>query len=126
MATRRIERLNEQLKREIIGLLQTEVRDPRIGAATITEVDCTPDLSFARVYVSTLGDEDQKTQTLEGLTAAAPFIRSELGRRIHIRRIPELRFEHDRALEYAMRIEKLLKEALPTDRPEGAGDGDAQ
>lgn len=113
MASRRIERFNEQLKREITVLVREEVRDPRIGTITVTAVEVSADLSVARVYVSVMGDEAAKEESLEGLRAAAPFIRTELGRRLRVRRVPELRFELDRSLEYALKIERLLHEALP-------------
>lgn len=113
MASRRIERLNEQFKREITGLVRSEVRDPRVGMATITGVETSADLSVARVYVSVLGSPEEKEENIEGLRAAASFIRTELGRRLHLRRIPELRFVLDRSIEYAQRIDQLLHEAFP-------------
>lgn len=116
MASRRMARLNEQLKREITVLVRDEVRDPRVGVTTVTAVEASTDLSVARVYVSIMGDEAAKEAGLEGLRAAAPFIRTELGRRLRVRQVPELRFELDRSLEYAMKIERLLHEALPSDR----------
>ncbi|MBI4545557.1 MAG: 30S ribosome-binding factor RbfA [Gemmatimonadetes bacterium] len=113
MAGRRIERLNEQLKREIAAIVRHEVKDPRVGPAAITAAEVTPDLALARIYVSVAGGESEKAQTLEGLRAAAAFIRGELGRRLRIRRTPELHFELDRALEHALRIERLLQEMRP-------------
>ena len=90
--SRRIERLNEQVKREVSDILRFEVRDPRVGVITVTEARVAPDLSIARVYV-----------------------RRELGKRLKIRTVPELRFEADKALEYGMHIEKLLSEIKKTD-----------
>jgi ribosome-binding factor A len=120
MAGRRVPRLNEQLKREIVDVLHHDVRDPRVGLATVTAVETNQDLSFARVYVTTLEEGEERQQMLQGLTAAAPFIRSELGRRLHIRRVPELRFELDKSLEYAMRIERLLHEVHGAEGPAAA------
>jgi ribosome-binding factor A len=118
MAGRRIERLNEQLKREITDILRTEARDPRIGTVTVTRAQASPDLTLARVFVSLMGDADEKAATLEGLTAALPFVRSELSKRMRgIRRVPELRFEVDHSFEHAMHIERLLSEVLPKDSP---------
>ncbi len=116
MATRRIARLNEQLKREISGILREDVRDPRVGTPVVTGVEVTPDLWVARVYVSVEGDESRQAEALDGLEAAAPYVRRELGKELHIRRIPELRFHIDRSLEQAHRIEEILKDVLP---PEG-------
>ena len=122
MAGRRIERLNEQLKREITDILRNSARDPRIGIVTVTRAQASPDLTLARVFVSIMGDDDEKAATLEGLKAALPFVRSELSRRLRdIRRVPELRFEVDHSFEHAMHIEKLLSEVLPRDgAPEAA------
>ncbi len=124
MPSRRVERLNEQLKREITDIIRHEVRDPRVGAPTITAVDAAPDLTFARAYVSVAGDDAEKAQTIDGLRAAAPFIRGELGRRLHIRRTPELDFQLDRGLEQAMRIERLLKEALGSEGGSSSDEGE--
>src|SRR5688500_14571777 len=117
-----MERLNEQLKREITDILRNSARDPRIGIVTVTRAQTSPDLTLARVFVSIMGDDDEKAATLEGLKAALPFVRSELSRRMRdIRRVPELRFEVDHSFEHAMHIEKLLSEVLPKDAaPEAA------
>jgi len=130
MAGRRIQRLNEQLKREITGLLIREVRDPRVRQVTITGVEVTADLWMARVFVTLQGDEAQRAEALEGLEAAAPFIRRALGRELRIRRVPELRFMVDTALERAHRIESLLREVIPPgesgleQEPPGEGEPD--
>lgn len=127
MAGRRIERLNEQLKRELTDVLYTSVRDPRIGHVTVTEVRATPDLDHARVFVTGMGTEPDRQASLEGLEAAATWIRRELGQRLHIRRVPELSFEWDATLEHARRIERLLDEVRP--RPDDASKragGDAE
>src|SRR5687767_7827915 len=116
--SRRIERLNEQLKREIADILRFSVRDPRIGDVTVTSATTSTDLSLAQVYVSMSGEPEEREQTLEGLNAAAPFIRAELSKRLTIRKTPELRFRTDESLDYAMRIERLLHQVLP---PEGPG-----
>lgn len=123
MASKRTARLNEQLKREIAELVRTEVRDPRVGLVSITGVHVSADLSTARVFVRALGDEAERLECLDGLRAAAPFIRRALGQELHVRRIPELRFQEDRSLEHAQRIEEILSEVLPPDSPEGDGDG---
>jgi ribosome-binding factor A len=110
---RRTDRINEQLRQEISLLIRDDVRDPRVGLATITAVETSPELDHARVYISALGTEEEKAEIVTGLRSAAPFIRGQLGRRLHLRRIPELHFQIDRKLENALRIETLLREALP-------------
>jgi len=111
MAKKRIARVNEQMKRELIALLQFEVRDPRVGAVSITDVEVSPDLYHAKVYYAPRGDEEEKKRTLEGLRAAAPYLRTEISRRMRIRKAPELHFALDNTLEHAMKIEELLREA---------------
>jgi ribosome-binding factor A len=112
---KRTDRINEQLKQEITLLVRDEVRDPRVGLATVTAVATSPELDHAKVYFTTLGDDEEQEGVLAGLRSAAPFIRSQLGKRLHMRRIPELHFQVDRVLEEANRIERLLREALPAD-----------
>lgn len=108
MAKKRTPRLNEQLRREIIDIVRNHARDPRIGMVTVTDVMVAADLGSARVYVTALGTEEEKAATVAGLKGASAFIRSELGKRLSIRQIPELRFELDQTLEHAHRIEELL------------------
>ncbi len=120
MASHKIERINEQLKRELSEILHGEVKDPRIGAVTVTRVVTAPDLTLARAFVQLLGDEEDREESMEGLQAATPFIRGALARRIELRRVPELRFERDRSLEHALRIEALLSEVAPGPEEEPA------
>lgn len=122
----RTARLNEQLKREIALTLRQKVRDPRVGEISVMEVRVTSDLSLARVYVRTLGAEGSEEESLEGLKAAAPFIRTELGKVLHIRRVPELRFLYDTTLDSALRIEKVLKEVLPDEEESGKDPADPE
>ena len=122
MAGLRIKRVNEQLKREIAEILLGEVKDPRVGPVTVTGVSTAPDLTLARVFVHPLGSEEERRETMGGLRAAAPFIRAELGRRLPLRRSPEVRFEIDETLEHAQRIERILAEVVPDDEVEPEGD----
>lgn len=110
---KRLARLNEQLKRELTSLIRTEVRDPRVGLVTITGVEVAADLGSARVFVREIGGGDELAETLRGLEAAAPFLRTKLGKTLHVRRIPELRFREDRSYDGARRIEEVLSDVLP-------------
>ena len=133
MPRRRIQRLNEQLKREISGLIRSEVHDPRVGIVTVTGVEATPDLQFAKVHVRPMADDEaEKKEALEGLDEAAGYIRHALGKTLHLRRVPELHFQLDQTLEKAMRIEEILDEVKPDDGwdaeedpDDGAPEGDA-
>jgi ribosome-binding factor A len=120
---RRTDRLNEQLRQEISLLVRDEVRDPRVGLVTITAVETSPELDHAKIYITARGDEEEKQAALAGLRSAAAFVRGQLGRRLHIRRIPELHFEIDRVLEEAGRIEALLREVRPDDDASSDDDG---
>ena len=106
-------RLNEQFKREISDILTRKVRDPRIGHVLVTEVRVTSDLWVAKVFFRLLDADRDRKEVTEGLAAAAPFLRKELGRILRIRRIPELRFQYDDTLDSATRIEEVLREVLP-------------
>lgn len=104
----RVERVAEQMKKEIAQLLQDEIKDPRIGFVTVTDVELSNDMQHAKVYVSIYGDEEQKKQTLEALARATGFIRREIGRRIKLRLVPEIVFKYDESIERGDRIARLL------------------
>lgn len=108
MAKVRTGRVSEQIKKELSQILQNEFKDPRIGFLTITGVDLTNDLSQAKIFLSVLGTEEQKAESMKVLTRATGFFRSELGKRIRLRIVPELIFKFDTSIEYGTRIEKLL------------------
>ena len=107
--SRRTERVNDLLREEISDLLLREMRDPRIGGlVTITEVDVSPDFRHAKVYVSVLGSDEEKTGTFRALDAAAHFLERELRKRLTMRRTPELAFLPDDSIERGARILSLL------------------
>jgi ribosome-binding factor A len=109
MQGRRIDRIEEQLRIELSEIIEREIQDPRIGLTTVTAVKVTPDLRHARIFVTVLGDDAQRKKALEGLRSAASFVRRSLSKRLHhMRRIPELSFDYDEAVERGMRIEQLL------------------
>lgn len=101
------ERINSNIQRELSYILANEVKNPNIKFVTITDVDVTSDLSFAKVYFTTLGDIKE---TLKALKSAKGFIKMNLGERVELRHIPELEFIYDESIEYANRIEKKIKE----------------
>jgi len=118
-SARRLERVNHLLQEELASLLRSELKDPRVASVTITGVRATSDLAHATVYVRTLGDLDPVEEAIRGLESAEGFIRRRLGRELRLRRIPELRFEADRTLEHARRIESLLEKTSETGRGDG-------
>ena len=127
MAKIRVGRVAEEIKKELSQLIQSELKDPRIGFVTVTDVEVTGDLSEANVYLSIFGDEDQKQQSLAGITKATGFLRSEIGKRIRLRHTPALLFHIDQSIEYGNKIDVLLgqiKKEEPGDSKKGDGDAD--
>jgi ribosome-binding factor A len=95
-------------------LVQREVQDPGVGFVTVTEVRMSSDLQYATVFISVMGDGDSETQSLASLRRAAPFLRSEVGKRLRLRHTPELRIQLDQTLAQSDRIEELLRDNPPT------------
>ncbi|CAM4032381.1 30S ribosome-binding factor RbfA [Lederbergia lenta] len=106
----RANRVSEQMKKELGEIISRKIKDPRIGFVTVTDVKVTGDLQQAVIYISVLGDEEQKQDTLKGLAKATGFIRAEIGQRIRLRKTPEISFEFDESIAYGNKIETLLKQ----------------
>lgn len=98
----------QKLARQVLGELIGELKDPRIGFATVTTVRITPDLRHARVWVSVMGSEEEQKATIEGLESAKPRLRKELGHQMRLKYLPELVFELDHQIDEALRVEELL------------------
>lgn len=101
-------RVASQLQRELAELLRSEVKDPRLGMVTVSDVEVTRDLSVAKVYVSFLGAEQSPKESLKLLAARAPLLRHEVGRRMRMRVIPELRFLFDDSVERGLHMDALI------------------
>lgn len=112
----RTSRINQQLQDVLSGLIR-DLRDPRIGSITVTDVDVAPDMRSAKVRVSHFGDDATLAEAVKGLNHARGFLRRALGRELALRFVPELRFEADRALREGDRINALIRQARATDRP---------
>ena len=118
----RPERVAHMMRREVADILENRLRDPRLGSmVSITDVEVTQDLSFARVYVSTLQTGPEREQLLETLKAAAGFIRHELRPRLGLREVPEVRFVFDESIERGARVDEILRKL---ERGEPIGDED--
>ena len=109
MQGKRLDRVNQLLKEEISTLLQRELKDPRLGFVTVTEVETSQDLRTAKVFVSVLGNDAQWAASLAGLTSARGFVRNWLRDHLDLRITPDLSFRADRSMEHAARIQQLLK-----------------
>ena len=118
--TARTDRIDELLRQEIGAILTREVQDPRIGFVTITDVETAPDLSTAKVWVSIIGQPDERANTMRALERAMPFVRRELGSRIRLRRMPALLVRADDTAERGTRVLRLLAELESGETPEGA------
>lgn len=106
----RLARLAQEIKKEVSSILATEVKDPRLGMISITDVEVARDLAVAKIYFSQLGDEEERARTLEGLERAKGFIRTELAKRLRrVRHTPEIVFLFDPSLEHGTKMYAILK-----------------
>jgi ribosome-binding factor A len=109
MQGKRLDRINQLIKEEVSTLLQRELKDPRLGFVTVTEVETAKDLRVAKVFVSVLGDARQWEGSLAALTSARGFVRNWLRQHLDLRITPEIDFRPDHSMEHAARIQSLLK-----------------
>jgi len=108
----RRDRLAEQIRRELAEVIRTELRDPRVGMISLTDVQVSPDYAHAKIFFSSLAGSDTLESVQEGLEKAAGFLRSELGKRISIHMTPQLHFVFDESLERGAQLSKLISEAV--------------
>jgi ribosome-binding factor A len=120
----RSSRLADQIQRDLSDLIRLEVRDPRVGLVTVTEVEVSRDLSHAKVYVTSLAGSDQAAQSQQALQHAAGFLRSRLAQSLKARTVPELHFVYDESVERGIRLSRLIDQAVegaPQESGEPAG-----
>ena len=108
--SQRTDRLDSQIQQELMDLLQREMKDPRLGFATITRVETARDLGHARVWVSVLGSELERQRTMDALRVATPWLRRRLGERLSLRHVPELTVRHDDSIASGDRVLRLINE----------------
>ena len=128
-AHKRPDRVGHLLQKELAALFARGLKDPRVGLVTITGVKMSPDLREARVYWTVHGETEVRKQTERGIEAARGYLRREMGGRLRLRIVPELRFAYDEAIDRGDRIERLLREvhdedarrAQPDQDPDGSG-----
>jgi ribosome-binding factor A len=130
----RPQRVGEEILQELGTLLVREVHDPGIGFITLTRTKVSPDLQLVRIYYTLIGDDKRKREAQKALERATPFLRRQIGARVRLRRVPELRFEFDQSVEHQERIERILLDLeeerrirgpLPDDEPAPSADADA-
>ena len=124
MPNRRQIQVADAVQQHMSYLLQRELKDPRIGFATVTSVEMSPDLRYARIFISVMGTPDEQRATMDALASGKGFIRRELAARLDLRFAPEVQFKLDTSAEYSDRINRLLNElnAEAGDRGPGTGD----
>lgn len=111
----RARRVADQLQRELPELIRQEVKDPRVGMLTITEVEVNRDMEFAKVFFTTLGDDKAHEACLQGLQRASGFLRTQLSHRMQLRVVPKLTFVYDRSVERGMELSRLIETAVAED-----------
>ena len=125
----RTRRVGEQIRRELAELIRDELRDPRLALISMTSVEVSRDLAYARIFVTLVGDPADRAERVAELNHAAPLLRRELGRRMRIRTVPKLEFRYDEVVERAARLSALIEAAVAADggkhhdAPGVAGDG---
>lgn len=109
----RINRISEEMRKEVSNIIQNELKDPRLpNLVSVVSANVTKDLRYAKVYVSVLGNDEEKINAISALKSAAGFIRREIGHRMQLRYTPEIHFELDNSIEYGAHITKLINETL--------------
>jgi ribosome-binding factor A len=103
-------RVNEALREVLSARIATELKDPRVGFVTVTSVETSPDLRHSRVYVSVLGDEDERAESLAGLASAHGFLQAAIASELRMKHTPTLEFLHDASIDHGFRISELLEE----------------
>jgi len=102
-------RINDEIKKEVSEIIRSELKDPRVGVITsVLKVETTSDLKYCKIFVSILGDDQKKTETMEVLKGASGFIRKRIADNINLRNTPELKFIFDDSLEYSIKISKII------------------
>jgi ribosome-binding factor A len=122
VTTHRAEKMADLIREIVARLLREEVRDPRIGFVTLTDVRMTPDLKHARVFFSALGGAPPRAEAGKALAHAAPFLRRALAREARFRYTPEIHFEEDPSVESGFRVDALLREIAAEKEQEGSGE----
>jgi ribosome-binding factor A len=111
----RARRVADQIQRELPELIRQDVKDPRVGMLTITEVEVNRDMEFAKVYFTTLGGEPEHAACLQGLQRASGFLRTQLSHRMQLRVVPKLTFVYDRSVERGIELSQLIETAVAED-----------
>src|SRR4030043_2469424 len=123
MEGKRSEKVADLIQKEISQMLLKSIKDPRIGFVTITRVSVSEDCRFAKIYFSVAGPLEERERSTKGLESAKGYVRKELGRRIRLRYTPEIMFQFDTSIEYAIHMEELIQRIHPKREADGDGEG---
>mgnify|MGYP001426037801 CR=1 FL=1 len=118
MHFKRSSQVAEVIKREMSDILSHHIKDPRLGFITVTGVDLSDDLRYAKVFVSIFGEKDKQQESLDGLASAKGFIRKEIGSRLRLRYCPDFSFKVDESIAYGDKIDRLLNQISKEDKPD--------
>jgi ribosome-binding factor A len=113
----RFERVQSMLKREVSSIIHDELNDPRLGFITVTKVEMTPDLRYAKIFYSVFGQDEAYKKTKEALDSASGFIRKLVGERMDLRFVPEIAFKEDKSAQYSVRIQEVLDQIKELNEP---------
>ena len=120
-------RVNSEVMRELGNIIRGEIKDPRISPLTsVVAVEVTPDLKFCKAYISVLGSEQEKSDTIKGLKAASGYIRRQLATSINLRNTPEITFVMDQSIEYGVNMSKRIDDVMAADRANSVSDGEEE
>lgn len=123
--TPRTRRVGEQIRRDLAELIRDELRDPRLALLSMTSVEVSRDMAYARIYVTLFGDASERVERVAELNRAAPLLRRELGRRLRLRVIPRLEFRYDEVVERGAQLSALIDAAVAADAQRHRDDSDA-
>lgn len=119
MPFKRSSQVGQQMKRELSEIIAGQLKDPRLGFVTVTDVELADDLRFAKVFISILGDPDKQKETMKGLKSAKGYIRRELGQRLQLRNCPDFDFRIDGSIAEGDKIDRLLNQIAQEKKPDG-------
>ena len=126
MEGKRSEKVADLIQKEISQMLVKSIKDPRIGFVTITRVSVSEDCRFAKIYFSVAGNLEERERSMKGLESATGYVRKELGRRIRLRYTPEILFQFDPSIEYAIHMEELIQSLHHDKEPNGDKEGNGR
>ncbi|NWG02771.1 MAG: 30S ribosome-binding factor RbfA [Syntrophaceae bacterium] len=126
MEGKRSEKVADLIHKETSQILMKSIKDPRVGLVTVTRVHVSEDCRFAKIYYSVVGDLKERERSMEGLESATGYVRKELGRRIRLRYTPEIVFQFDPSIEYAIHMEELIQRIHHEEEHSTDGEGDGR